>query len=308
MPGSLHTDIYQGRRKNPQHVTPLRSRIEDVQRGHQVGELTSYSLKNFKETDVLVLSGERTQKSNVAHLRDHHQTTPTEDTALINDRYYRGTTCTTAHIYNVDTVEDFTQPLPHPFPTITNPPFSFPLSLDHLVPVVRNNIYRAIVTNLFLLNLSPYSICTPEKSPPLYSILPLPLPAAIPYTLAPTPTQLRIPHPEWMNVLPHPSMRDALILRWASGTSTSNSALCTITSRYRNRSLDEYALSFDLLGAVNGGDPWEPSNWEVTEGFIRKWGWMMKGCWENVLEATNYWRGVRGEDPLAWVEDEESWV
>lgn len=61
-------------------------------------------------------------------------------------------------------------------------------------------------------------------------------------------------------------------------------------------------------GLIVWGDPWEAKNWEVTEGFVRRWGWMMKGCWEGILEATNFWRGIRGEGPLGWVEDEEAWM
>jgi hypothetical protein len=178
-----------------------------------------------------------------------------------------------------------------------------------------------MITNMRILSLIPQIICT---TPPNFacSRLSLPLPSNIPSTLYPTKVQQSIPHPEWMNIFPMPSVRDALIMRWADTYSE--------TGR-KKRDFDHCAFGYDILGAVNGdvcqgrccefseeehkqdyrqglivwGDPWEPQSWEVTEGFMRKWGWMMKGCWEGVLSATNYWRDLRGEEPLAWVVGEE---
>lgn len=47
------------------------------------------------------------------------------------------------------------------------------------------------------------------------------------------------------------------------------------------------------------GAPWDPSNWEVTEGFVSKWGWLLTGSPE-LLASSNSWRRVRGERPLIW--------
>ena len=71
---------------------------------------------------------------------------------------------------------------------------------------------------------------------------------------------------------------------------------------------DANALCLDVLGLFHGyegrecngamvwGDPWDLGNWEVSEGFVGKWGWLLKGCQE-LVEATNYWRGRRwGEE------------
>ena len=51
-------------------------------------------------------------------------------------------------------------------------------------------------------------------------------------------------------------------------------------------------------GLIAWSTPWEISGWEVSEGFLKKWGWSLRGC-EGVLEATNRWRALRGEEPLA---------
>jgi hypothetical protein len=77
-------------------------------------------------------------------------------------------------------------------------------------------------------------------------------------------------------------------------------------------SYDKHKLGCDLFGALyegyqdSGGeragllvwsDPWDVRGWEVTEGFVKKWGFLLKGCHE-MIEATNMWRSARKEDPL----------
>lgn len=187
-----------------------------------------------------------------------------------------------------------------------------PFATEHLPILVHTNIYRAFVSNLLALHLSPYFTCSAPHTA-RDSILGLPLPSAIPPSLYPTELQMRVPHPEWMNAFPHAAVRDALITRWMG-----------------KAPLDKCALSLDLLGAMSDyvegdnwigdeeeadshrrglivwGDPWVEANWEATAGFMRKWGWMIKDCKEAVLTSTNSWRAIRGEEPLGWVEDTES--
>jgi len=50
-------------------------------------------------------------------------------------------------------------------------------------------------------------------------------------------------------------------------------------------------------GLVVWKDPWDPSGWELMPGFLRTWGWLLGGC-EDLIESTNRWRALRGEDPL----------
>jgi hypothetical protein len=74
-------------------------------------------------------------------------------------------------------------------------------------------------------------------------------------------------------------------------------------------SYDEYELCNDLVdfcdvpsertGLVVWGEPWDPSGWEISESFLRRWGWVVKGCLD-LLVSTNYWRKQRGEDPLVF--------
>ena len=50
-------------------------------------------------------------------------------------------------------------------------------------------------------------------------------------------------------------------------------------------------------GILVWSEPWCAEGWEVTEGFARKWGRLLRGCGE-LIESTNRWRGLRGEEPL----------
>jgi hypothetical protein len=50
-------------------------------------------------------------------------------------------------------------------------------------------------------------------------------------------------------------------------------------------------------GVIAWSPPWDISGWEVSEGFLKKWGWLLGGC-DEVLEATNPWRRMRGEEDL----------
>lgn len=52
-------------------------------------------------------------------------------------------------------------------------------------------------------------------------------------------------------------------------------------------------------GVIAWSPPWDVSGWEISEGFLKKWKMFFKGC-EEVLEATNKWRALRGEKPLVF--------
>ncbi|KAH8800730.1 hypothetical protein F5884DRAFT_808632 [Xylogone sp. PMI_703] len=46
-------------------------------------------------------------------------------------------------------------------------------------------------------------------------------------------------------------------------------------------------------GLLVWGDSWLIQSWEMTEGFVRNWGWLVEGCAE-LMSATNRWRRERG--------------
>lgn len=68
---------------------------------------------------------------------------------------------------------------------------------------------------------------------------------------------------------------------------------------------DKEALIFDLTrmpgrnivdGLIVWGDPYLPGSWEMTDGFCAKWYGLLDGC-ADLVASSNYWRGVRGEEP-----------
>jgi hypothetical protein len=50
-------------------------------------------------------------------------------------------------------------------------------------------------------------------------------------------------------------------------------------------------------GVIIWSTPWDIRGWEISPGFWEKWRWTLNGC-EDIIEATNHWRSIRGEFPL----------
>lgn len=165
-----------------------------------------------------------------------------------------------------------------------------PLSRDHLIPLLQYNALRAVMTNLSILGLTNH---VPRKRAPTVCprLGPLfPAPAEIPLSLVPTPLQLSTPHDVWIDLLPESTMRNNAIRHM---NMIDNDDLCRdiIGGHFDGED------NIELTGIVVWNDPWCPSGWEITEGFVKKWGFLIKGCWE-LISATNRWRELRGDDPL----------
>lgn len=61
----------------------------------------------------------------------------------------------------------------------------------------------------------------------------------------------------------------------------------------------------EARGMLVWGDPWLVGSWEISAGFLEKWGpLLLRGCGE-MMRATNRWREGRGEEPLVVVEEVE---
>lgn len=158
----------------------------------------------------------------------------------------------------------------------------FPLSTDHLIPLIQYNVKRASHTNLAILAItSLVCVGSPYKTMPLF-----PYPRALPESLAPTSLQLTTLHPPWIDILPSPRMRDNAIR--AIGQ-FSQADYCATFSGGRT----------GADGMIVWADPWGPDGWEVTEGMLRNWRFLFKGC-QDLMMATNRWRATRGEPPLVW--------
>lgn len=175
--------------------------------------------------------------------------------------------------------------LDRPAPTIM-----FPLSPDHcLITLVQYNVVRAMICNMSILSLL---YCLPNKCSLAFGIPVLDAvpPEKIPLDLQPSVLQQSTPHPFWISAIPFPAMRDNLIL--LAGAYDSND-LCYDLGQALYEGFDDV----ERRGCLVWGDPWHAYGWEVTEGFVRKWGFLLSGCLD-VVESTNHWREVRGEDRL----------
>ncbi|KAI1176043.1 hypothetical protein F4777DRAFT_578465 [Nemania sp. FL0916] len=161
--------------------------------------------------------------------------------------------------------------------------YSCPLPADHLLTLVRYNLYRACAANAEILGLDPRSLHDDIPSPFCdHATFNRPLPAS----LIPTETQISVQHPPYIDLCPFPSLRDKLIL--LQGT-IDEDELCADIGGHNS--------TVEHNGLIAWGDPWDPMAWELSEYAAMKWGPLIGRCDELII-ATNYWRRRRGETPL----------
>ncbi|KAE9379775.1 hypothetical protein N431DRAFT_398253 [Stipitochalara longipes BDJ] len=170
-------------------------------------------------------------------------------------------------------------------PTATEGRVYFPISSDHRLTMIEFNVRRATLLNLSLL--APYASKPVCNLPPLDpSLLQETMPPALPPSLIPTDVQRRMNHPAWIDSVPLPQLRDNII--FALGTFYYDN-LCVAFLRGGDGG--------EHKGVMVWGDPWDARGWEMTEGFAREWGFLLRGC-EEFYAASNFWRRKRGEKDL----------
>ncbi|KAI1754834.1 hypothetical protein F4782DRAFT_463203 [Xylaria castorea] len=161
--------------------------------------------------------------------------------------------------------------------------YSCPLPADHLLTLVRYNLYIACAANAKILGLDPRSLHDDIASPFCdLKNFNYPLPKA----LIPTETQITVQHHPYIDIFPFSGLRDKLIL--LEGT-IDEDELCA--------DLGGKNSTIEHTGLIVWGDPWDPMGWELSEYVAIKWARLFDGC-EKLLTATNYWRRRRGEAPL----------
>jgi len=171
----------------------------------------------------------------------------------------------------------------------------FPLSPDHLIPLLQINALRALAVNRTLISgiLATPLDCAGSAAEEIIHTIPYPHnPEIIPPTLLPTVLQQTMPHCDWIDLFPSPEGRDRLIL--ATGTFDEDELWADCIGGLYEGFPDE---EITKRGFVAWSPPWDISGWEMSEGFVAKWGWLVKGL-PGILEATNRWRIERGEDPF----------
>jgi Domain of unknown function (DUF3425) len=169
----------------------------------------------------------------------------------------------------------------------------FPLSPDHLITLLQFNALRASAVNRTLIS---GILVTPlDCDEEVIHVIPYPTkPELLPPTLLPTTLQQTVPHGDWIDLFPCPEGRDRLIR--AAGTFDEDElwADC-IGGLYEGFPDDEV----ERRGIIAWSPPWDITGWEMSEGFLRKWGWLFKGL-PGPLQATNRWRMERGEEPFVY--------
>jgi hypothetical protein len=158
--------------------------------------------------------------------------------------------------------------------------------VDHLLTLIQFNVFQALLRNTSALGfamewlnedaLSPFNMTNPE-----------PLDISCPPSLRPTSLQRTILHHPWLDLFPIPAMRDNIL---RAGDSFDDTELCMDLVEFWNSPSER-------SGLIVWGDPWDLRNWEVSEEFLKKWAWVIKGCQE-LFQSTNYWRIKRGEKRL----------
>lgn len=200
----------------------------------------------------------------------------------------------------------------------------FPLPADHLLHLVKYNVFRGLCQNKTTLETlavqydtanHPNGPFSDHKTFPRYSVI-LPKAPHRSSCLTPTPLQMSVVHSTWINFIPFPKIRDNLI-KWEFAFDHSDLVgdlvgdlinlkifLSTTTSSRPTGSRDPAAregnndeVPTDETGLILWGEPYLAESWEATPGFLRKWTWAVAGCQE-LIDSSNYWRGVRGERPL----------
>jgi hypothetical protein len=163
--------------------------------------------------------------------------------------------------------------------------------LAHLPMLVQYNVTTAFARNAELLGVSSEWLRDDAISP----FNKLEPPQTItqdnrPVSLNPTPLQHSVEHHPWLDLFPHPRMRNNFLHAIERLKICDEDDLC--------HDLCQYGDPAEKAMIVVWGDAWDPRNWEVSVSFWKKWGWLMCGCME-MFDATNYWREKRGEVKLS---------
>lgn len=202
---------------------------------------------------------------------------------------------------------------------------------DHLLHLVHFNALRGLVRNKSVIaTRAAYFTPASEPGTPLVPYIEECYPGsallvpvvdtasnAASTTLDPTQQQSSIPHSVWINLLPFPTWRNNLItwercFNHAELVGDVIGNLIDLTHFFSPRTgdiapptgcgmtlspsdIDKH--SNNRTGLILWGEPHIAENWEFTAGFLRKWGWTLRGC-EYIVESTNRWRLRRGEEPM----------
>lgn len=164
--------------------------------------------------------------------------------------------------------------------------------LSYLPALIRLNAHNAIYHNACLLGFPIKGMCNDDLLSPFNALGPAqPLERTAwessPENLHPTDIQRSLKHHPWADLLPLPRLRDNILIASENGTIDEDDLCCDLMEVSRDASKVDAHL-------IVWGESWNVEMWEASEGFLRKWGGLLKGCTE-LIDATNRWREKRGE-------------
>ncbi|KGO36853.1 Protein of unknown function DUF3425 [Penicillium expansum] len=149
------------------------------------------------------------------------------------------------------------------------------------------NVLRAMLINADLLGLT-FDLLNEDLASQFNLSGPLMSAVHLPASLFPSQKQRKIIHHPWVDLIPILSLREALLVR--------------------TDVIDEDEVCGDFYGACAPsqevglrvwGEAWDPSAYELSETFIRKWSWIITEC-PDIIKSSNHWRKQRGEKPIVF--------
>ncbi|KAF2650073.1 hypothetical protein K491DRAFT_771217 [Lophiostoma macrostomum CBS 122681] len=203
----------------------------------------------------------------------------------------------------------------------------FPLPSDQLLHLIKYNVFRGLDQNKTLVESLMVQYLTPDTQDhgisqrptyPSYTVIMSTSPD-LSGSLAPTPIQMNVIHSTWINLLPFPTLRENLI-KWEFSfdhvdlirdlvgdlinvhifSNTPSISMPGPVNPTRVVQLEDDEPTATQTGLIVWGEPHMAESWEATPGFLRKWAWAVEGCRE-LMASTNYWRELRGEQPIVEV-------
>lgn len=121
--------------------------------------------------------------------------------------------------------------------------------------------------------------------------------------MRPTHEQITIDHHPYFDIIPFPGLRNNLIKRQGEFNEDEffldllTGLVCWggagVGKRDRNTS----------TGKVSTGTPWDSRSWEAQQWFVRKYWHLLGGDEGDLVRQTEWWRSMRGDDPLDVVEE-----
>ena len=109
--------------------------------------------------------------------------------------------------------------------------------------------------------------------------------------LQPVTLQHQIPHDSIIDILPHARLRHNIMS--AIAKSRIDAKLLSDDLRCSG-GLIRIQDSWQRCGLIVWGSPQDLQSWEISAGFMYRWGHLLEGC-EDLLASTNVWRAQRGE-------------